>query len=135
MSVLCKLFAVGCALITSQGNTISGPATVQDGDTIYVQHQAVRLLGVDAEELSEPHGVRAKLALRQIIGDAVITCVLGGTSYSRSVGRCYSPSGAELNQAIVASGWALDCKRYSGGRYRGDEAPGARAKLLQKAYC
>lgn len=131
---LCGLLKVGCA-IGALGNTVSGPATVQDGDTIYVQHQAIRLSGVDAEELSEPHGPRAKYALRDIIAGANVTCIFtGDRSYSRSVARCYIGD-SEINRSMVASGWALDCPKYSGGRYRQDEAPGARAKLIQKLYC
>lgn len=130
MSYLCGLLKIGCAL-----TTVSGPAIVQDGDTIYVQHQAIRLSGVDAEELSEPNGARAKYALRDIIGAASVTCVLDGAhSYTRTVARCYIGD-TEINRSIVASGWALDCPKYSGGRYRQDEAPGARSKLRQKPYC
>ena len=127
---LCGLLKVGCAL-----TTLTGPATVQDGDTIYVQHQAIRLSGVDAEELSEPNGPRAKYALRNLIGSASVTCVFTGDySYSRTVARCYIGD-IEINRSIVASGWALDCPKFSGGRYRADEAPGARARLMQKQYC
>lgn len=127
---LCGLLKVGCAL-----TTLTGPATVQDGDTIYVQHQAIRLSGVDAEELSEPNGPRAKYALRSLIGTANVTCVFTGAySYKRNIARCYIGD-TELNRSIVASGWALDCPKFSGGRYRADEAPGARARLMQKQYC
>lgn len=127
----CSLVTALCINISS----IEGPATVQDGDTIYVNHQAIRLWGVDAEELSEPHGIRAKLALRDIIGKASVRCVpTGDTSYSRSVARCYIGD-AELNRSIVASGWALDCKRYSKGEYRADEPSGVRKTLIQKPYC
>lgn len=136
MSVLCSVLKVGCALTVLSGpGTITGKATVQDGDTIYVNGAAVRLAGVDAPELSETLGVRAKLALRQIIGDREVRCELSGPpSHSRSVGRCYIGD-AEINRSIIAAGWALDCGRYSGGRYRRDEALGARGRLKQKSYC
>ena len=130
MSYLCGLLKVGCAL-----TTLSGPAIVQDGDTIYVQHQAIRLSGVDAEELSEPNGPRAKYALRSLIGTANVTCVFTGAySYKRNIARCYIGD-TEINRSIVASGRALDCPKFSGGRYRQDEAPGARSRLRQKPYC
>jgi micrococcal nuclease len=124
-----------CVTASVTSGVIEGPATVQDGDTIYVNHQAIRLFGVDAEELSEPNGIRAKLALRALIGEADVRCVLSGErSYSRLIARCYIGT-AELNQSIIAAGWALDCRRYSGGIYRKDEPAGARAKLIQKPYC
>lgn len=135
---LCTLMHVACALTLAgnpSGNTIVGKATVQDGDTIYVNHQAIRLEGVDAEEISEPHGIRAKLILRTLIGDATVVCnYTGGRSYNRVVARCFIGE-AELNQSIIAAGAALDCRRYSGGRYRSAEPPGARARLIQKGYC
>lgn len=118
---------------------VEGDATVQDGDTIYVNHQAIRLWGVDAEEIGEPHGVRAKLVLRALIGGQRVRCELVGTSYQRSVGRCYISStggtNVEINQSIVSSGYALDCKRYSGGMYRAAEPLGSRTRLRQKPYC
>lgn len=118
---------------------VEGVATVQDGDTIYVNHQAIRLWGVDAEEIGEPHGVRAKLALRALIGGQRVRCELVGTSYQRSVGRCYISSAGgenvEINQSIVSSGYALDCRRYSGGVYRPFEPLGSRTRLRQKPYC
>jgi micrococcal nuclease len=132
---------LGCSLHASLPVTdvptsgeISGKATVQDGDTIYVGHTAVRLEGVDAEELNESHGVRAKLALKAIVGDGTVVCRLNGNSYRRSVARCFVGD-VELNRSIVASGWALDCARYSAGRYRDAEPDGARRRLLQKPYC
>lgn len=125
--------------------TITGPATVYDGDTIYVQHQSIRLFGVDAEELSEPNGRRARDTLQHIIGMESVTCRLtGDRSYSRLIARCYargtdgkdnSHNEIEINRAIIASGWALDCATYSSGRYRKDEPAGARARLIQKPYC
>lgn len=136
MSMMCTLLKVGCALTALSGpSTIEGKATVQDGDTIYVSGQAVRLAGVDAPELSEPFGIRAKLALRQIIGDREVRCVFNGPpSYSRSVASCYIGD-AEINRSIIATGFALDCPRYSGGLYRREEAPNARARLVPKPYC
>lgn len=131
---LCTLMHVACAL-TLAGNVITGKATVQDGDTIYVNHQAIRLEGVDAEGISESHGLKAKFVLRGLIGDATVTCTKSGyTSYNRVVARCYVGE-AELNQSIIVAGAALDCPRYSGGRYRAAEAPGARKRLIQKGYC
>lgn len=129
------MLILGACALTQIPGQVTGPATVQDGDTIYVNHQAIRLWGVDAEELSEPHGARAKFALRDIIGGASVTCVFEGVrSFSRSVGRCYIGD-IEINRSIVASGWALDCARYSGGAYKASEPPGARARLIQKPYC
>lgn len=129
MTWFCTLLKIGCTAAT-----ISGHTWVYDGDTIYVDHQAIRLSGVDAEELSEPHGLGARDALREIVGTADIICHIDGSNRGRKVARCYIGD-REINGLVIASGWALDCSRYSRGRYRQLELPGARARLIQKGYC
>ena len=134
MSCWVKILCAVTSLGSSSPTTISGPATVQDGDTIYINHQPVRLAGIDAPELTEPHGVASKYVLKNIIGNAEVTCTLSGKTYARSVGVCTIGS-VELNKAMVTAGYALDCGRYSGGRYRADEPAGVRSRLIQKPYC
>jgi micrococcal nuclease len=124
VTLLCKLFGIWCL------STISGPAYVQDGDTIYIARQAVRLYGIDAEELDEPHGQAAKEHLEALTRGRIVHCKLEGWSYQRRVGVC-----DWLNIQMVADGYALDCARYSGGRYRQFEPVGIRSKLIQKPYC
>jgi micrococcal nuclease len=131
----CLILGLWC----SQG-TITGPAYVQDGDTIYINHEPVRLAGIDAEELDEPHGVEAREHLRQLIGGEVVTCFWEGYSYKRKVGHCYAGgflqlSRHDLNATMVQDGYALDCYNYSHGLYRSLEPAGARSRLIQKGYC
>ena len=135
MSNWCSILGLCSALSAAPvPTTIAGAVYVHDGDTLYVNHQAVRLFGVDAEELSEPTGIRAREALRDIVSGKSVTCVPEGASHHRSVSRCYIGD-VEINNAIVKSGWALDCAKYSGGAYRKSEPPGARLRLIQKPYC
>lgn len=129
MSWLCAWLGVGCL-----AGTLVGHATAFDGDTIYLDHQPVRLFGVDAEELDEPHGAAARDHMREIIGNRRVTCEWDGWSYKRRVGICYAGS-TNLNQQIIADGFALDCAHYSGGKYRQLEPPAARIRLIQKPYC
>ena len=64
-----------------------------------------------------------------------VTCKLTGErSYERYVGVC-TISGSDLAKSMIAAGMALDCARYSGGRYRQYELPKAREFLIQKGYC
>lgn len=115
--------------------TLSGPAVVHDGDTLRVQGHSVRLQGLDAEELSEPHGDAARRALVEIIGDRPVVCTHYGTkSYKRVVAVC-TVNGTDLAAEMVRRGAALDCAHYSGGRYRALEPAGARAVLIAKGYC
>ena len=40
-----------------------------------------------------------------------------------------------IGAIAVANGHALDCARYSGGRYRGLETPEARSRIGRAGYC
>ena len=67
-------------------------------------------------------------------GRVVICCLNGETSYDRYVGSCYV-DGHDLAASVIATGNALDCPRYSGGRYRKFETPDARRHIRQAPYC
>jgi micrococcal nuclease len=113
---------------------LKGKAWALDGDTLYVDHKAIRLWGVDAEELSEPDGFRARAALQDIVRDATVVCTIAGASHKRAVARC-RVGGADVGEELVKAGAALDCPRYSGGHYRKAEPAGVRSQLMQKPYC
>lgn len=125
MNLLCTLLRITCTV-----GVITGSAYVHDGDTIYINHEPIRLAGIDAEELDEPHGPQARDHLRQLIGSRIVTCQWEGWSYKRKVGTC-----GDLNARMVADGYALDCARYSNGKYRSLEPAGIRLRLIQKGYC
>lgn len=117
-------------------NDPAGKAHVTDGDTLRVAGQAVRLFGVDAEELNEPHGDAARWEMWKIAGGLHVTCKdTGQRSYNRIVAECFLDDGTNVNAEIIRRGFALDCAHYSGGKYRALEPPGARARLIQKGYC
>ena len=129
---ICAVLGICSALMTPQ--QIKGNAWAMDGDTLYVDHKAVRLWGVDAEELSEPNGFRARAALQDIVRDATVVCTIAGASHKRSVARC-TVGGADVGEALIKAGAALDCSHYSGGHYRKAEPAGVRKILKQKPYC
>lgn len=127
MSLACMILGLACSLI--------GPATVIDGDTLRIDSQSIRLQGLDAEELSEPTGPAARAVMQGIVAGKTVECIPDGTkSYNRVVARCYI-DGIDVAIPLIAGGWALDCPRYSGGRYRPYELAGARDHLNQKGYC
>lgn len=115
---------------------ITGQVTyVFDGDTIQVDGRNIRLQGLDAEELSEPTGHAARDVMQGIVAGKIVTCAPDGTlSYKRIVARCYI-DGIDIAIPLIAGGWALDCPRFSGGRYRPYELKGSRSFLIQKGYC
>lgn len=129
MTWLCLWFALSCP-----PGVIAGTASVVDGDTLRIRGQAIRLAGIDAEELDEPNGKAAALMLEALIKGHAIVCQPTGDSYNRIVAEC-TADGQDLGAAMVQLGVALDCAHYSAGKYRSLEPAGARARLLQKGYC
>jgi endonuclease YncB( thermonuclease family) len=117
--------------------TLLGFPTVHDGDTLRLEGVSVRLFGIDAEELSEPHGYSARDALRAIVAKTThVRCELtGDTSYDRRVAICYTASGQDIGELMVRGGHVLDCARYSDGKYRQFEPMAIRNTLIQKPYC
>lgn len=127
MKWLCLWFGV-CSAIT-------GNASVHDGDTLTIKGTSFRLAGLDAEELSEPNGYRARNALIKLIGGNVVSCYpTGEKSHNRMVAIC-KVNDSDLAADMVRQGYALDCARYSKGRYAPLEPADIRRFLRSKPYC
>ncbi len=103
--------------------TVTGPATVIDGDTIDIFGQRIDLHGIDAPELlqlCEADGVeyacgqKAAAALAEKVAGGEVRCVRKEPSPSgRFVAACFL--GAEdLNAWLVSEGWAVPCRDCSG---------------------
>ncbi|MFA3915958.1 thermonuclease family protein [Ruegeria hyattellae] len=67
-------------------------------------------------------------------GKAVYCDLTGEKTYDRYVGVCYADS-KDIGAAVIAAGHALDCRRYSGGRYAQLETPAAKSRLKRARYC
>lgn len=130
------LLALALMALPASAETLKGPVThVRDADTIEVNGVPVRLQGVDAAEADTPFGAFAKSAVEVIFLGVPLTCDLTGEkSYDREVGVCYLGR-EDIGAVIIASGLALDCARYSGGRYRHLETAEARARQARAGYC
>ena len=126
---------MSCLPIIAAGMICGSPIAV-DGDTLkFGQGNYVRLWGVDAEELSERNGPRAKDLLSKIIAGRTVRCqIVTIDNHGRHVGRCFAGQ-VYINEEIIAHGGALDCRRYSGGAFASVEPVGIRTKLSQKPYC
>lgn len=108
---------------------------IRDADTIVVDGTPVRLNGVDAPELGTQSGRNAKRWVVNYLRGKSVTCDLNGErTHDRWVGVCYA-NGQDLGAAVIAAGHALDCARYSGGRYRHLETPAAKSRLKRAKYC
>lgn len=116
---------------------VMGKPEVVDGDTLRFPQGLVRLGGIDAEELNEPNGWRARNALTMMVTrTAHVRCEpFGRDSHNRKVMVCRNAEGVDLAELMVRGGWALDCAYYSRGKYRPSEPAGVRARLMQKPYC
>lgn len=116
---------------------ISGSPHVIDGDTLRFKQGVVRIAGIDAEELHEPNGERAKHALIMLVSrTAHVRCEpFGDETHHRKVALCRTAEGVDLAEYMVRGGWALDCETYSRRKYRVYEPSGVRERLIQKPYC
>ena len=128
------------------GFLMSGPAfadrilegrvtVVRDVDTIVVAGTPVRLNGLDGPETSTRIGREARSFMTRLVRGETVTCQLNGDrTYDRWVGICFL-DGEDIAAIAVANGYALDCRRYSGGRYRDLETPAARSRIRRAGYC
>lgn len=109
---------------------LKGRAYVIDGDTIIASKVKVRLAGIDAPELDQPWGQKAKWEMVRLCkGQTISVNLTGETSYDRLVGTCFLPDGTDLGAEIIKAGLALDGGHFSAGKYRHLEPEGIRKKL------
>jgi micrococcal nuclease len=141
-----RALAITIALLLTApayADEISGRVRVIDGDTIVVNGAHVRLNGVDAPEVAHPYheyddpfGPESREETRAIIGSQEVRCELSGEkSYERFVGICALPDGTDIGAEIIRRGLALDCARFSHGRYRQLEPEGVRDIITPAPYC
>lgn len=129
--MICRL----CLLLVILGTPALAQLQVRDADTIVVSGTPVRLEGADAPELGTRAGQDAKRWLTSYLRGKSIRCELtGARTYDRHVGVCYA-DGEDIGAAVIAAGHALDCARFSGGRYARFETAAARSRLGRAGYC
>ena len=102
---------------------ITGKPRVIDGDTIHIGDTKIRLHGIDAPEMKQTCrtskgkeqmcGVLAKQALERLVKGQDVTCK-GDTRdrYKRLIAVCYVGQ-LNINEQMIADGWALAYRRYS----------------------
>ena len=139
MSILKWLHIVAVILIAwpaSAASIVEGRVSkVRDADTIVVEGVPVRFNGVDAPELNTRAGQDGRRWMVNAVRGQTVRCELTGEkTYDRWVGTCYIGD-ANLSAAVIAAGHALDCARYSGGRYRRFETPAAKSRIRRSSYC
>ena len=120
--VLCVATAFTVPPSAGQAKTITGTASVIDGDTIDIHGTRIRLHAIDAIESRQrcflPSGKAwncgrdAAFALANKIGRAPVSCSVRDVDrYGRLVAVCRK-DGEDLNAWLVANGWAVAYRRY-----------------------
>lgn len=109
-------------------SAIVGPATIADGDTIRIGQRRIRFDGVEAPReramCGEVNASRAATdALRDVIRSSEVRCAISDLpdAQGRDVARC-RVNDTDLNEYMVANGWARDVPAQSGGAYAAAEA-------------
>lgn len=102
---------------------LKGLARVVDGDTLVVQGVTVRLHGIDAAEsgqrcvgksrkITRP-GDSAMQLLETLSADGVTCSGTHSDDYGRLIAVCRTAGGKDIEQSLVAAGWAWAFVKYS----------------------
>ena len=107
----------------SLAQAVSGAAIAVDGDSLSIGTTRIRLFGIDAPELKQTClkdgapwqcGEAAKTNLAELIAGQTVYCQGQGVDqHARLVAICTAGS-LELNETMVAYGWALAYREFSG---------------------
>lgn len=121
-AILVLLAVVAARLDRVETRRISGEAVINDGDSITLKGERIRLRGIDAPEYNQtcekdgtsyPCGRRAREALASLAKGGTIECSgWERDRYGRLLGVCTS-GGVNLNRRQVEAGWAVAYGDYT----------------------
>lgn len=129
-AILGTLILVSARLDRVETRKAQGAAVINDGDSITLGAERIRLRGIDAPEYSQicrkdgteyPCGRRSREALSKLVAGRQVIC--NGwerDKYGRLLGEC-SVGSIDLNRAQVEAGWAI-----AYGDYEAEEAAARR---------
>ncbi|WP_342587162.1 thermonuclease family protein [Kumtagia ephedrae] len=116
VAILGLLALLAARLDRVETRRLSGAVVVNDGDTITVGTEKIRLRGIDAPEFTQscmrdgksyPCGRQARQRLRTLIGNQPVACSgWQRDKFGRLLGTC-SAGSTELNRTLVEEGWAV----------------------------
>lgn len=115
--------ALAIPAMAAEPMTLTGRASVIDGDTIEIHGQRIRLHGIDAPESGQlcqdaqgrkwRCGQKSALALDGKIGRKSVSCNVTDTDrYGRYIATC-TRKGTDVNGWMVEQGWAVAYRKYS----------------------
>jgi endonuclease YncB( thermonuclease family) len=115
-AILGLLVLLAARLDRTETRTLEGRVAVNDGDSITLGTERIRLHGIDAPEFDQtcrrdgadyPCGRRARESLMALIGRRPVSCSgWERDKYDRLLGQC-TAGGKNLNRSQVEAGWAL----------------------------
>jgi endonuclease YncB( thermonuclease family) len=117
---------------------VTGKPRVVDGDTIHIGKNKIRLHGIDALQMKETCrtskgkeqkcGLLSKQALEQLVRGQEVTCKGDKRDrYKRLIAVCFVGP-FNINERMVADGWALAYRRYSKDYVRAETFAKSRRK-------
>ena len=116
VAILGLLILLAARLDRVERRSLEGRATVNDGDSITLGADRIRLRGIDAPEFTQtcrkdgadyPCGRRARDALVGLIGGKPVACAgWERDRYGRLLAAC-TAGGKDINRGLVESGWAV----------------------------
>ena len=103
---------------------VTGTATkVYDGDTFTLlteqgEEMKIRIIGIDAPEKNQEHGIIARDFARSLIdGKTVRVYLEPGDTYGRKLGIVITPDGKQFSYEMVLNGHAWHYKKYNSDKY------------------
>lgn len=122
VAILGLLVVLAARLNFTEPHALAGHPAINDGDSLTMGSERIRLLGIDAPELSQmcsrdgadfPCGRRSREALVALVGGRQVECSgRDRDRYGRLLATC-SAGGTELNSGQVAAGWAVAYGGYA----------------------
>jgi endonuclease YncB( thermonuclease family) len=121
-AILGLLALVSARLDRVATRQVAGEAVINDGDSITLRGERIRLLGIDAPEymqtcdrhgVSYPCGRRSREALARLAKNGPVKCAgWERDRYGRLLATC-TAGGLELNRRQVEDGWAVAYGNYA----------------------
>ena len=112
-----------------------GEVYVARGNTLVISGTPIRLLGVDLAEGRNATAENARRQVQDIVAKSFVACRLTGESISNQMLGTCTADGKDIAATLVSRGLALDCERWSDGRYRALEPEGSRDRLQASGAC
>lgn len=120
--LLAVLVATGMLFPESAGDALSGHARASDGDSIRLNGDRIRLLGIDAPELDQTCtdangrewkcGRQAKERMAALLSGGVVRCVSRRRDrYGRALATC-TVNGTDIAATMVSEGLAVSYNDY-----------------------